>query len=46
VLVDRSAPSWARRDIDKCFHSGELTRREVPHHNGAGMQAFHQPVRS
>ena len=40
VLVENVAQSWVRRDIGKRFDSGELIKREFPHHNGAGMQGF------
>ncbi|APA89797.1 extracellular solute-binding protein (plasmid) [Paraburkholderia sprentiae WSM5005] len=40
VLVEHTAQSWVRRDIGKRFDSGELIKREFPHHNGAGMQGF------
>lgn len=40
VLVENVAQSWVRRDVGKRFDSGELIKREFPHHNGAGMQGF------
>jgi microcin C transport system substrate-binding protein len=40
VLVENVAQSWVRRDVGRRFDSGELIKREFPHHNGAGMQGF------
>nr|WP_241077857.1 extracellular solute-binding protein [Paraburkholderia caledonica] len=40
VLVENVAQSWVRRDVGKRFDNGELIKREFPHHNGVGMQAF------
>jgi microcin C transport system substrate-binding protein len=40
VLVENVARSWVRRDVGKKFDSGELIKREFPHHNGTGMQGF------
>jgi microcin C transport system substrate-binding protein len=45
VLVENIARSWVRRDIGKRFDSGELIKREFPHHNGSGMQGFFMNVR-
>jgi microcin C transport system substrate-binding protein len=40
VLVEYIARNWVRRDVGKRFDSGELIKREFPHHNGTGMQGF------
>jgi len=40
ALVEYVARNWVRRDVGKRFDSGELIKREFPHHNGAGMQGF------
>lgn len=40
VLVEYIARNWVRRDVGKHFDSGELIKREFPHHNGTGMQGF------
>ncbi|MEM5435966.1 extracellular solute-binding protein [Paraburkholderia diazotrophica] len=40
VLVEHIVQNWVRRDIGKRFDSGELIKREFPHHNGMGMQGF------
>jgi microcin C transport system substrate-binding protein len=45
VLVEYVARSWVRRDIGKRFDSGELIKREFPHHNGTGMQGFFMNTR-
>lgn len=45
VLVENVARSWVRRDIGKRFDSGELIKREFPHHNGTGMQGFFMNLR-
>jgi len=45
VLVENVARSWVRRDIGKRFNSGELIKREFPHHNGTGMQGFFMNLR-
>ncbi|MEX3932707.1 extracellular solute-binding protein [Paraburkholderia phymatum] len=40
ALVENIARNWVRRDVGKKFDSGELIKREFPHHNGTGMQGF------
>ena len=40
ALVENVARNWVRRDVGKKFDSGELIKREFPHHNGTGMQGF------
>lgn len=40
ALVEYVARNWVRRDVGKRFDSGELIKREFPHHNGTGMQGF------
>ncbi|SEI95717.1 extracellular solute-binding protein [Paraburkholderia diazotrophica] len=40
ALVENIARNWVRRDVGKRFDSGELIKREFPHHNGTGMQGF------
>ena len=39
VLVENVAQSWVRRDVGRRFDSGELIKREFPHHNGAACKA-------
>lgn len=40
VLVERRVQDWIRRDKGKRYDTGELIKREFPHHNGIGMQGF------
>ncbi|HJV85822.1 MAG TPA: extracellular solute-binding protein [Noviherbaspirillum sp.] len=40
VNVEYTAKNWARNYIGPKFKSGEIIKRELPHHNGAGMQGF------
>jgi len=39
-LVEYSAKNWARSHIGPKFRSGELVKRELEHHNTAGMQGM------
>lgn len=40
VVVEYSAKNWARSYKGPKFTSGEIVKRELAHHNGAGMQGF------
>jgi microcin C transport system substrate-binding protein len=40
VNFENVVKNWVRGYIGKRFDSGELIKKEFPHHNGAGMQGF------
>ncbi|MFW6041795.1 MAG: extracellular solute-binding protein [Guyparkeria sp.] len=45
VFHETNSKRWARAYRGQAFEEGRIRRREIPHHNNAGMQGFAMNVR-